>query len=215
MACTPFIPNTLSAYSIAVITGYDSIVPDGMVIPNETPGEADKLGRIGVSHLITWPGNKEVPPEWKPVWNSPSMDLYENTLKLPRYHGFLTSDDKDRFFAGERPEVAPLPETGGRFNNRSLTVPAGVRWIRVTENEDDGWEYRATPSEDWKSVSRAPDASMLFENPEPERAATIEMRYNPPMRRIGFLSSGTALALILLEGVFSRRKRPGDQPATA
>jgi hypothetical protein len=197
MACTPFIPNTLSPYGIATITGYDSIVPDGMLLPNESPGDARKLGRFGVSHLITWPGNPEVPKEWKRVWNSPSMDLYENPLKVARNIGFTDTGAKDAFFAGNRPPMIDIRETTDGENLRLLEVPAGVNWIRTAENEDDGWEYRTRSSTHWQSVQRAPDASMLFANPSPDKADIIEMRYNPPLRRVGFITSAAAAALIL------------------
>ncbi|RYD24086.1 MAG: hypothetical protein EOP88_01480 [Verrucomicrobiaceae bacterium] len=211
MACTPFIPNTLSPYGIATITGYDSIVPDGMLLPNESPGEADKLGRFGVSHLITWPGNPDVPKEWSKIWNSPSMDLYQNPLAVPRNAGFKTTGDKDSFFEGNRPEIVKIGETTGRENHRLLEVPAGVTWVRTAENEDDGWEYKARSADSWQPVKRAPDASMIFENPAPDQASVIEMRYNPPFRRLGFITSAISAALILAGGIFivasGRRQR--------
>jgi len=198
MACTPFIPNTLAPYGIATICGYDSIVPDGMILPNESAGDAEKLGRLGVSHLITWPGNSGVPEAWKPVWNSPSMALYENSLAMPKIMGFLTDSAKDAFFGGGRPEAVAIHETSGMENSRSLVVPTGVRWVRLAENQADGWEYRTPSSAAWVPVRRATDASMLLENPEPANPALITMRYDPPLRKLGFMVSAASLVFLIL-----------------
>ena len=208
MAMTPFIPNTLSAYGIATITGYDSIVPNGMILPNETPGDAAKLGRLGVSHLITWQGNPEVPEEWKRVWASNSMELYENPFKVSRYIGFAGTETKDRFFEGARVGWVTLVESTGMENHRLIEVPSGVSWIRVAENHAEGWEYRlATDDGAWLPVLRADDISMLLENPSPDMACRIEMRYDPPMRRLGCWISGGSLILVGGMAAGSTRKR--------
>ena len=57
MAETPFLPNTLTAYGVATIGGFDSIAKDGMVSPALIKGDARSLGRLGVTHLVTSPGN--------------------------------------------------------------------------------------------------------------------------------------------------------------
>lgn len=198
MACTPFIPNTLAPYGIATICGYDSIIPEGMVLPNEAAGDAERLGRCGVSHLLTWSGNPEVPEAWKPVWKSLMMEIYENTMAMPGIMGFANGRGKDAFFSGERPEFVAIHETSGKENSRTLDVPGGVCWIRIAENQGDGWEYRAGVSAAWQPVGRAADASMLLENPDPGKPVLIDMRYNPPLRRIGFMISGCSLALVML-----------------
>ena len=212
MARTPFIPNTLSAYGIAADNGYDSIVPNGMLLPGEAAGDAEKLGRSGVSHLITWPGNPAVAADWKPVWDSPSMALYENPRKTARYAGFRTDEDRDAFFAGERPDVLAVRETSGKENSRLLEVPTGVRWVRLAENQASGWEYKIknASSATWQAVQRAPDASMLvpLAGSPPSEPATVAMRYNPPLRRLGFEISAVALLLTLLAGIWIRFVNP-------
>jgi hypothetical protein len=202
MANTPFIPNTLAAYGVATICGYDSIVPDGMILPNASPGDAEKLGRFGVSHLVTWHGNTEVDPAWKPVWQSSSMDLYENTLHVPRYIGFRTDEDCKAFFSGSSPAAVSLQETLGLENRRILKIPSGIVSVRIAENQAEGWEYRLIGSsiQEWRPVRRAPDASMVFENPQPDRDAKIEMRYAPPLRKAGLMMSSFSLLVVLIVG---------------
>lgn len=205
MALTPFVPNTLSAYGVPIIGGYDSILPDGMILPNESSGDARKLGGFGVSHLITWAANPEVPSEWRLVWQSPKMDLYENPLRVPRYVGFGNSEEKEAFFAGESRVASELVETSGLENSRLIEVPPGIRWIRVAENQSDGWEYRSGDSKEWSPVTRAPDASMLMENPQPSKATRLQMRYDPPVRKLGFAISGVSLLALALGAGISLR----------
>ncbi|MBJ7424670.1 MAG: hypothetical protein JHD23_09280 [Akkermansiaceae bacterium] len=200
MARTPFIPNTLSAYGIAADNGYDSIIPNGMLLPGEFSGDADKLGRLGVSHLITWPSNPKVSLDWKPVWKSSSMVLYENAKKMPRYAGFRTNEDKNAFFTGKWPSTLVVREISDKENSRLLEVPAGVRWIRLAENQADGWKFRIAPSHTWLSVDRASDSSMLIENTTFDHATSIEMRYDPPLRTIGFCVSAISLGLLIILG---------------
>lgn len=219
MARTPFVPNTLGPYGIATISGYDSIIPNGMLLPNEFTADAEKLGRLGVSHLITWSGNPAVPDAWKSVWKSPSMTLYENTLKQPRYVGFRSDLDSASFFAGGHPEILQLEEISGKENSRVLEVPSGVRWIRIAENQAAGWEFRADSSAtNWQPVLRASDASMLFKNPNQGSSSQLEMRYNPPLRRLGFIFSAASLGLLALGQClvwFLRYQRPSANESIA
>lgn len=197
MARTPFIPNTLSAYGIAADNGYDSIIPKGMLLPGESAGDAEKLGRLGVSHLITWPGNTELTGGWKPAWDSSSMELYENQLGMPRYAGFRSDQDQEGFFNGESPECVKLEERLGLENRRILDVPEGIPWIRIAENQATGWEYRIGSSDAWITVKRGRDASMVLRNPQPDQVTRIEMRYDPPLRKLGFLVSVVSLILVI------------------
>jgi len=209
MAVTPFVPNTLAAYGIATIGGYDSIMPDGMFRVNDPRRDAATLGRFGVSHLITWPGNPAVGADWRKVWESVAMDLYANPRAVPRYIGFAGESELAGFFEGSAAAGwLALRERTGRENRREIEVPAGIRRVRLAENAGSGWEYRAAGG-DWLAVGRGPDASMVLENPDPSRAGVIEMRYRPPLRRAGLMVSGVALLLALLAaGLACPSKRP-------
>jgi len=207
MSRTPFLPNTLSPYGIEAITGYGSVVPDGMVLPNETPGDARKLGRFGVTHLITWPGNPNVPSEWELLWKSPAMELYENSLSLPRYVAFNSKFEKDAFIAGEGSTFSPVKETTGRQNSRHLEFAPGSQWIRIAENHGDGWEYKTTNEDSWLPVTRAADASMLMAVNSDQTATSIDMRYRPPLRRLGLQISGISLILLGVGAVLALRNR--------
>ncbi len=214
MPLTPFVPNTLSAYGVPIIGGYDSIVPDGMILPNETPGDAEKLGRYGVSHLITWPGNPDVPGGWRRLWDSPAMELYANELALPRYVAFRTEREKDDFIAGNARAHVPVRETTGRQNTRHIEVPAGSRWVRIAENQADGWEYKLADSDSWLPVLRAADASMLMAVNSGGNGTTIEMRYRPPLRRLGFQITGASLLLLTIGTTLVVRRKNQTAPAT-
>jgi hypothetical protein len=196
MAMTPFLPNTLAAYDIATITGYDSIVPNGMILPNETPGDAAQLGRFGVTHLITWAGNPDVPPEWNKVWSGPMMDLYANPLAVPRYAGFTSFEKLQEFLHDEGTECVTIEELSGYENTRKLRVPSGITDMRIAENHAHGWEYRVLGiNKEWQQTVRASDASMIMEFPKTTAETIVEMRYAPPMRTLGWEATGISALL--------------------
>lgn len=206
MAVTPFIPNTLSAYGIATIHGYDSIMPDGMFLITNAERSPGYLGQRGVSHLITFPGNTKVDPDWKSIWQSPSMELFENPTPVPRYTGFPDDAAKDSFFQTTVSGVLPtLKETTGKENTREIMVPAGTKWIRVADNQAEGWQYQLATGTEWKNIQRAPDATMLMENPNPEQEVTLRMRYDPPVRRAGFIVSALSAILVIGGGIVTGR----------
>ncbi len=210
LACTPFVPNTLSPYGIATISGYDSIIPDGMILPIESTGDAVKLGRLGVSHLITYPQNREISDEWTRIWESPSMALFANTRAVPKYIGFGSDAGKNLFLKpGEDAAWVGLKEDTLLENSRIIQVPPGIKWIRVAENQASGWEFRIRTSstESWQPVQRAADASMLLSlgDSASSTPATVEMRYAPPIRRLGFGISAAALLLTISGGLAVRR----------
>jgi len=208
MSRTPFVPNTLAVYGIASICGYDSIVPNGMILPNESPGDAGRMGLCGVTHLVTWPGNPNVPTDWEKVWESPSMALYRNTLAMPRYIGLDGDSAADELLAGLRPAFQSVRETTGMMNRRMLEVPAGVRVVRIAENQASGWQYRVCCEDGgWKDVARARDGSMVLRISDHPGEARIEMCYAPPLRAAGFWVSGISLALSLACGAMIRNNR--------
>jgi hypothetical protein len=210
MAVTPFIPNTLSPYGIATIGGYDSIMPNGMIRVNDPRRDAKSLGRFGVTHLITYPENPAVGAEWNRIWQSPAMALYENPTPVARYLGFRSEDEKDQFFQGQLGSNGlKLEETTHLENRREIQSPTPLRWIRIAENHAAGWEYRDQKSSTpWIPVKRAPDASMLLDLSNlPAKPTVIEMRYHPPLRRLGFIVSGATLLLMMLGEFIAIRKK--------
>ncbi len=203
MAVTPFIPNTLSPYGIATIGGYDSIMPDGLFLINNPARDAATHARLGVTHLVTFPGNSAVGPDWKSVWKSPSMELFENPSPVPRYAGFSYDADLHSFFKDHtRTGIFPLQETSGLENNRHIVIPPDTRWIRIAENHADGWEYLTKSG--WKPVTRAKDASMLIRMTE--TTSTVRLRYRPPMRSAGFTLSSLSIVILLGAAVLISRK---------
>ncbi len=207
MAVTPFIPNTLSPYGIATIHGYDSIMPNGMLLVNDPTRDPLALGRIGVTHLITYPENQAVGRDWKLVWQSPVMALYKNPMAVPHYVGFRDREDMESFFqGGTAREWTLLTETTQMENTREVETPAEVRWIRVAENQASGWEFKTTTAAQWLPVQRAPDKSMLIPLPEGETTMTVAMRYNPPMRRLGFYLSIISVLMTTFGAFWVRRK---------
>lgn len=210
MAETPFLPNTLTAYGVATIGGFDSIAKDGMVSPAMLKGDAHSLGRLGVTHLVTCPGNPSQEAAWEKVWSSDVMELYRNEEAVPRYIGFKDNAAKDSFLKDEGlPRWETLKEASGRENSRTIEVPPGTRWIRIAENQASGWKYRTadSPPNVWQHVLRAPDASMLLplENPSADRPATVLMEYDPPLRKAGFAASAIALVLTIGGAWFASR----------
>ena len=216
MATTPFIPNTLIPYGVATIGGFDSIVEAGMFTAANMSTDAYRLGHLGVSHLITASGNTPQGPGWDEIWKSPNMVLFENQAAVPRYAGFTSDRDKEAFLL-DRPNQPwiRLEETSHKENTRVIEVPAGIKWLRVAENEASGWEYRIGNASDetWRTVQRASDASMLLPLGESPTAqpVTVMMRYNPPLRRIGFEISVASLLLTLVAGLGVRFTKSSQQ----
>lgn len=185
MALTPFVSNTLAAYGIASLQGYDSIVPDGMAMRLQQKADPREVARAGVTHLITWPGNPDVPEGWQRVWENGKMELYENPFRVPKTAGFEDEPAVAGFVGGADVEVMALQEETGLENDRRFRVPAGVGAVRLAENEADGWEFRIDGGA-WRDVAAAPDASMMLDLGGAAGAERlVEMRYRPPLRRIG------------------------------
>jgi hypothetical protein len=196
MALTPFIPNTLAAYGIASIHGYDSIVPDGMLRPFQSADDAELLGRLAVTHLITWSGNRAVPEPWSKVWESSSMALYQNPLALPRCIGFEDQAALDRFHRGMTTPYTRLVEQGGLENSRRIEVPSNITRIRIAENQASGWQFRLPGEATWNEVPRGPDACMEVPMPPSSGSRILELRYRPPLRLAGFRVSAASLLLL-------------------
>ncbi|MEK7950849.1 hypothetical protein [Luteolibacter soli] len=210
MAITPFVPNTLSAYGIATIHGYDSILPNGMSLVADRTKDPEILGRYGVTHLITFPDNPDVPAAWQPVWKSPSMQLFKNPQAVPRYVGFRDHDALMKFLqTGDRTQYIALEETLGHENSRELNV-RDSSWLRVAENYSPGWEFLTDSN--WKPVERATDGTMIL--PLGDHAAHVSMRYRPPLRSRGLAISGISLIACLGIPLFGKKRSIGIPAAS-
>lgn len=211
MALTPFIPNIPAVYGIASIHGYDSIIPDGMLRPFESPDDASKLGRLGVTHLITWAGNPEVPEPWVKVWSSAGMDLHENPLAVPKYAGFKDRGAFEAFVSGANFGGEKLRDLLGLENRRLIPIPPDLTILRIAENAAPGWRYRFNDGE-WKSPAMGADRCMEIHLGSGTAGGLLELEYDPPLRRMGWVVTGiSALLLPLL--VFWRRPRAATFPA--
>lgn len=215
MAITPFVPNTLGPYDISTIQGFDSIVPDGMAMKLKSKDDAGELGRLAITHLITYPGNAPRGEGWNLIWESPSMVLFKNEKAVPKYIGFASEKDKNGFFGSSgNPPSTELSETTHKENSRRIDVPAGTEWIRIAENFANGWEYRMVTGTEtaWQPARRAPDATMLLplQSPRGGDSIQVEMRYQPPMRQLGFMVSAGSAVLVLLGGAYVMRQRQGS-----
>jgi hypothetical protein len=192
MAITPFVSNTLSAYGIKSISGYDSIVPNGMNLSQISGCSFDLCGYQGITHMLAYPGSTPNPTIWNMVCGNSSFVLYENRNPTPKYIGFLNNFEYNTFFNHTNNKVlTSLVESTHLENQRKIVVPEGVKIIRIAENYAKGWQYRA------------PDASMLLSlnNNNGLGSFTVEMRYEPFLRKLGFIVSGLSLVVTLAVGI--------------
>ncbi|MFM7183038.1 MAG: hypothetical protein ACKO2G_16465 [Verrucomicrobiales bacterium] len=206
LALTPFVPNLLAVYEVASVHGYDSIIPDGMMKPFETQDNATRLGRVGVTHLITWHGNQGVPRPWEKIWSGGSMDLYRNPKAVPRYAGFTDTDAQLAFQNGGAFRGVEVEESLLLENKRLLHVPQGICSIRIAENAAAGWKYRIG-SGGWMEPTRAADKSMVLELGPSSEARTVDMVYDPPLRRAGWLVSAISCGILVLSLVVFRSQK--------
>lgn len=214
MAKTPFVPNTLAAYGIPTINGYDSIVPDGMALPSDNSSDATRLGRLAISHLVATPGFLPQSAGWSKIWQNHSMVIFQNQWAVPRVIGFPDRNAFAAFMHSSAPATSeqtwrPIPVAWPRENDRILHVPAGVSVVRVAENQASGWEFRVADGP-WQAIGRAADASMVMDVSDRgvplEQPTPLTMRYRPPLLRIGWCVSGFSLLLGLAGAVIVTRR---------
>jgi hypothetical protein len=127
------------------------------------------------------------------------MKLFRNPHVVPRYAGWVGKAEVDAFFEeGRDAGSLSLVENSGMENRRKLEVPGGVSWIRVAENHGDGWEFRVAGESGWDEVGRAPDGSMLLDltGRIESGGGSVEMRYEPPLRRAGLVVSAISVLLV-------------------
>lgn len=214
MANSPFIPNTLSAYGVQSLLGYDSIVPNGMAVNVKNQSDSLEVGRVGVTHLISFPNNPKITDGWRKCWENHTMVLYENLHPVPRYIGFTSISSEESFFGSSTTgDFVGLTEETHKENTRLISVPVGITGLRIAENHADGWEYQLVdgPFAVWNPVQRAQDASMVirFDHITGSGGTKVLMRYNPPLRRAGLWISGSSFILIIFSGLVISRKSKG------
>ena len=200
MAITPFIPNTLMPYGVATIGGYDSIVPDGMNLLVDWRSDAVRCAHFGVTHWLSYPGNQPTGEGWMRVWHGDGCDLYQNQHALPKYLGFSSAEACQQMVKNGRVEnPVPLRELLQKENTREIGLSSDVRWVRIAENQAQGWQYRpkGAAAAAWREVIRGEDRSMVLDvsAAEFQQAGCVEMRYAPPLRRYGAWIAGCCFVI--------------------
>ena len=133
---------------------------------------------------------------------SHSMTLFANNQAIPRYTGFQSNRDKDTFFRDQSSDRwMPVVEVSHKENTRLVEVPTGISWY--------GWPK--TRQQAGNIASKGQIIGNLY-RVRPIRpccvlgdttrygAKEVEMRYAPPLRRMGFCISAVALVITLIVG---------------
>ncbi|MES2995284.1 MAG: hypothetical protein V4733_00575 [Verrucomicrobiota bacterium] len=194
---TPFVCNTLAAYGIATIEGYDSIVPAGMNLDAMTTKDAAALGWRGVTHAIAPAGGANLSANWNHVAQTPVMTVYENTRAVPRIMAYSDVAAIEQIRSGKHPKGTPIAPLKWLENERSFMAGPATRLLRIAENAAPGWRWRIGNGE-WQNVETLADASQGIRFSAPLQSPTlVELRYQSPTRKTGaVISSASFLALL-------------------
>ena len=191
---------TLSMYDIATIQARSRIAPPTMWWHAGFDTSARTLGRLAVTHAVTYPDARVEGEGWTLQHQGDHLSIWENQFAMPKYLPLAPEDD---FWASEfEPQLPPARTIMATPNRRLVEVPAGTDVLRVAENWSEGWQYRIGDVE-WRPVERAPDWSMIIDPGDRlTSSAEIEMRYRPQRRIVGrWLSLATLAVFLLLVGL--------------
>ncbi len=180
----PLFPlNSISYLGVPCVVGYDSIVPNGIQdnvpmwpVVGKTLPSAHKLGRKGVSHLITFAEDDHPHSGWRPIRESGKISIYSNEYAMAWY--------RVKGPGGIRSVKPSLHE----HNRRRLIVPAGTSKVMLKENWDEGWQFRIDNGK-WRYMEKAQDRSMFAKFSPPGNRTIYEMRYRPRARLLGITIS--------------------------
>jgi hypothetical protein len=187
---------TLSMYDIATIQARSRIAPPTMWWYAGFDTSARTLGRLAVTHAVTYPDAQVEGEGWTLQHQGDHLSIWENQFAMPKYLPLAPEDD---FWVSEfEPQLPPARTIMATPNRRLVEVPAGTDVLRVAENWSEGWQYRIGDVE-WRPVERAPDWGMIIDPGDRlTSSAEIEMRYRPQRRIVGRWLSLATLAVFLL-----------------
>jgi hypothetical protein len=200
-------PNTLAMYDIRTIQQFETVDVPGMWQESGRSTDAGVLGRLGVTHAVAPPGRLE-PPGWRLVRRGESVDLWANVTAAPRYLAVPDGSNVDEaVFAAVAGRTGPaVLVRDATMNRRVLEVSAAASAVRIAENWSRGWQYREDGGA-FRDAVQAPDRSMVLPLHGAVGLRLVEMRYDPPARRLGRTLSGLALLVTLAAGAFALRPR--------
>ncbi len=195
-----FMPsNTPEPVGIAVLEGYDSIHPLGIVPDPQNPLQSSD-GIPLVTHLLTLPDNTG-PPGWLPQGSFWGRHLWKHPSASTT--AFLKTVGQDSLYS--------MVWTSWTMNRRKLDVPPANGEVIVAENWHRDWRYRL-PDGPWQAPAMGPDRTIhipvSFEIP-----TTLELKFTPHSVRWPLWLSAAALlasVALLIIAIVRSRIRPCD-----
>jgi hypothetical protein len=204
-----FPPNTLAMYGVNTVQQFETVGYRGIWQRAGHSTDPVVLGSLAVTHAVA-PRGMPVEPGWTLERAGATFDIWRNPHAAPLYAGMAATSAPPG--NGDAQALVPLTLVQGTMNRRLLQIPPGTATVRVAENWAEGWEYRMGNG-GWQAAARAPDGSMLLQvGTRHAGTATLEMRYEPAVRRVGRLVTWWAVLLTIAAacGVALpvRRRRP-------
>jgi hypothetical protein len=184
-----FPPNTLSAYDIPSLTGYDSIIPrDGKLMSRAKAATPESLGELGVTHLVAFVEDDISDPDWTLVERVGKIAIYSNVHAVAWYRAETA-----------RGAIALQPDLHSH-NRRLLRIPPGTRNIRIMEYWGDDWETRVDDGE-WVRIRQGEESAVRIELTPSADEQRVEFVFSPRDRSIGSVLSVVAIFLYSLFAV--------------